>query len=123
MSNKKILCFLDYYTPGYKAGGPIKTISNMVNALGGNHFNFLIVTRNHDLKSDVIYDTVKTNKWQKVGNAIVFYTKIDYLFIIRIFKIIKKTNPDIIYLNSFFSKLFSIAILLVLKFSALKNQK
>jgi glycosyltransferase involved in cell wall biosynthesis len=123
MSNKRILCFLDYYTPGYKAGGPIKTISNMVNALGGNQFNFLIVTRNHDLKSDVIYDTVKTNKWQKVANAIVFYTKIDYLFIIRIFKIIKKTNPDIIYLNSFFSKLFSIAILLVLKFSLLKKAK
>lgn len=123
MTNKKILCFLDYYTPGYKAGGPIKTISNMVNALGINHFNFLIVTRNHDLKSDVIYDTVLSNKWQKVGKAIVFYTKIDYLFIIRIFKIIKRTNPDIIYLNSFFSKFFSIAILLVLKFSAIKKSK
>jgi hypothetical protein len=123
MSNKRILCFLDYYTPGYKAGGPITTISNMVNVLGGNEFNFFIVTRNHDLNSDIIYDTVKTNKWQKVSKAIVFYTKVDYLFFFNIYKIIYNTKPDIIYLNSFFSKFFSIGILFILKISLFSSSK
>lgn len=123
MNCKKILCFVDYYTPGYKAGGPIKTISNMVNVLGENKFNFLIVTRNHDLKSDLIYDTVKTNEWQKISNALVFYTKIDHLFFFRVYRIIKNNNPDIIYLNSFFSKFFSIGILFTLKFSLIVKKK
>jgi hypothetical protein len=28
----KVLCFVDYYLPGYKAGGPTRTIINMVGA-------------------------------------------------------------------------------------------
>ena len=29
----KVLCFLDFFYPAYKAGGPIKTISGMVENL------------------------------------------------------------------------------------------
>ena len=43
----QILCFVDYYLPGYKAGGPLRTIINMVSQLGGE-FEFLIVTRDRD---------------------------------------------------------------------------
>lgn len=123
MSKRRILSFVDHYTPGYKAGGPIRSISNMVKILGDNRFIFLIVTRNHDLNSSLTYDIVKSNTWQKVGKAIVFYTKVDLIFIFRIYRIIKHSKPDIIYFNSFFSKFFTILILLILRFFVFKNIK
>ena len=51
----RILTFVDYYLPGYKAGGPIRTIANMVSQLGGE-FEFLIVTRERDFLDTVPYD-------------------------------------------------------------------
>ena len=44
----KILVFVDFFLPGYKAGGPITTIENLTNALK-DKFDFSIITRNYDL--------------------------------------------------------------------------
>mgnify|MGYP000468774279 CR=1 FL=1 len=43
MLNKpKILIFIDYFLPGYKAGGPTKSVSNIINSLT-NKFDFEII--------------------------------------------------------------------------------
>ena len=39
MKNKKVLICIDWFLPAYKAGGPIQSISNMVNHLK-NHIEF-----------------------------------------------------------------------------------
>ena len=38
---KTILCFVDHYLPGYKAGGPIQSIVNLVENLG-DEFEFYL---------------------------------------------------------------------------------
>ena len=40
----------DYYRPGYKGGGPIKSVENLVESLGEN-FSATILTSNRDLGS------------------------------------------------------------------------
>ena len=45
---KNILVFADYYYPGIKAGGPAKSIYNLINNLS-SYYNFNLVTRNRDL--------------------------------------------------------------------------
>ena len=47
MSKKKILIFIDWYLPGYKAGGPIQSVANLVANLK-EEFEFSIVTRDTD---------------------------------------------------------------------------
>ena len=42
-----ILSSVGYYLPGYKAGGPIRTLANMVDRLG-DEFQFKIVTLDRD---------------------------------------------------------------------------
>jgi hypothetical protein len=42
-----ILILNEYYLPGYKAGGPIRSISNLVSWLGDD-FNFKIITTDRD---------------------------------------------------------------------------
>ena len=67
-----ILVFCDYYLPGYKAGGPLRTISNMVDILG-DEIHFKIVTRDRDSGDNKPYKDIILNQWLKVGNADVLY--------------------------------------------------
>ena len=47
---KKILIFIDWFTPAVKAGGPISSVENMVNFLA-EAFEFYIITGAKDLNS------------------------------------------------------------------------
>jgi len=49
-----ILCFVAYYPPGYKSGGPVRTIANMVEHLG-DELDFRIVTRDRDALELEVY--------------------------------------------------------------------
>ena len=44
---KRVLVCAPHYLPGYKCGGPIRSIANMVKGLG-SHFDFFVVTRDRD---------------------------------------------------------------------------
>lgn len=100
MTKIKVLCVTDYYLPGYKAGGPIRTISNMSDILAGE-VDFSIVTRDRDMGDDEAFDSVQANEWQTVGSSPVYYAS-PKTFGARA---IERTfdNHDILYLNSFFS--------------------
>lgn len=67
-----ILVFTDYYLPGYKAGGPIRTLANMVDQLG-DEFEFKIITADRDFDDNSTYKEIAVGCWDKVGKADVFY--------------------------------------------------
>jgi glycosyltransferase involved in cell wall biosynthesis len=96
----KILVLLGCYLPGFNSGGPVRTISCMVEALAP-YFDFRIVTLNHDSGSTEIYDSVTTHAWNTVGSAQVYYTPGWSLSLIT--KLAQQVAPDLIYLNGFFS--------------------
>lgn len=113
MAKKKILVFTSYYLPGYKAGGPIRTISNMVKALG-DKFEFYIVTSDRDAFESKPYPGVERNKsWRMVGSANVMYLSPDNRSFGSLRKIIKETPHDFLYLNSYFDYGFSIKVLIL----------
>ncbi len=101
----KILILCDYYLPGYKSGGGMRTIVNMVDRLK-NRYEFFIITRDHDGKLDRRqYTTVKINQWNFVRDAKVFYLSKDNLKFSKIRELILKVKPDVIYSNSYFATL------------------
>ncbi len=116
----KILVVCNYYLPGYKGGGSLRTIVNMVERLG-DRFDFRIITRDHD-GDRIPFENVAINNWNKVGNAQVFYLSVDNIKISKLRELIKKVQPDAIYINSVFATL-SIFILLLKKFSLLPETK
>ena len=69
---KKILVFVARYLPGYKSGGPIRSISNLVESLGGE-FDFYVVTSDRDAGEDRPYPSIRRSSWTEVGNARVLY--------------------------------------------------
>lgn len=111
MSRKPIvLTFNKYYLPGYRAGGPIRTLSNMVERLG-NEIDFRIVTLDRDAGTNEPFTNVLCNDWNTVGHAQVLYLKPENISLRRLAEVFKEIQPDIIYLNSFFDNIFTQRIL------------
>jgi glycosyltransferase involved in cell wall biosynthesis len=104
---QKVLIFIDWYKPGYKAGGPIRSISNIVNQLHDT-VDFYIITRNTDYLDTTPYPSVKSNEWNKVDDANVFYLSPDNTNKTIIKKLILEVNPNIIYCNSLYSPKFTL---------------
>jgi glycosyltransferase involved in cell wall biosynthesis len=102
-----ILVFVDYYLPGYGAGGPLRSIGNLVTALSAE-LCFKIVTRSHDLRVKRDYSDVKVNAWNTVPGASVYYISSGLLRPWRILRMLLETEYDALYLNSLFSPQFSI---------------
>jgi hypothetical protein len=50
----RLLIFSDYYLPGFKAGGPIRSISNLCDSLK-DEYEVYVVTRDRDLGSNEVY--------------------------------------------------------------------
>jgi len=104
MQRKKIMVFCDYYLPGFKSGGGMWTVVNLIDRFH-DRFDFYVVTRNHDGKADrKPYDQVKTGEWNAVGPARVFYLGPKHLNVRSFSKLIKEIKPDIVFLNSVFSR-------------------
>jgi len=111
---KKILIFIDWYKPGYKAGGPIRSISNIVNQLQ-DIVDFSIITRNTDYLDSTPYSTIKTNEWNEIDGAQVFYLSNDNTSKSTIKKLTVEVNPDIIYCNSLYSPKFTLTPIRIAK--------
>lgn len=74
MSDKKrnILIMMGRYLPGYKDGGPVRTIKNLTDYLGQD-YNFKILACDRDHGDEKSYDNIIVNGWNRVGNANVYY--------------------------------------------------
>jgi glycosyltransferase involved in cell wall biosynthesis len=111
-TKKTILLFIDWYLPGYKAGGPIQSCANLVDHLKQD-FNFKIVTRNTDYCETVPYKMVKSNEWNVIEeNTQIYYFSGDKLTKRNIYELIQQTKYDAVYLNGVFSYFFTIVPLL-----------
>lgn len=122
MKKKKILTFCGYYLPGYKAGGPIRTIANMVELLSDD-FDFYIVTGDRDaLDKEPYAHLCGARGWREVGKAKVLYLSPKEKTFKNIWHIISNTPHDFLYLNSFFSYDFSVKPLILKRLGLVPNK-
>jgi glycosyltransferase involved in cell wall biosynthesis len=118
---KKLFIAIDWFTPAFKAGGPITSIQNLV-ALLNNDFSIFIYTSNADIGTNNLLENVVPNTWTDFDNNVkVFYADSLHQTKKNIETQIKAINPSVIYLNSIFSKHYSIDFLQTRKkFAAIK---
>lgn len=108
----KVLTFVGCYLPGSRAGGPIRSISNLVARLG-DEIEFLVVTSDRDLGDKAPYPGVERDKWLSVGKAQVRYLGPQARGLSALARLIRATPHDVLYLNSFFSAVYTIRPLLL----------
>jgi glycosyltransferase involved in cell wall biosynthesis len=121
MAKKQILILISHYLPGFKSGGPISSISNLIDVLG-SEYDFSVLTTDRDLGESKPYLNLIPNTWIDRGTYKICYIKKDYFLVFRIIKQINKVKKDIVYLNSFFDPYFSIAIIVTRRFGILKAE-
>ncbi|PVD52035.1 hypothetical protein DC498_11640 [Terrimonas sp.] len=112
--NKKVLIFADWYEPGYKAGGPIRSCVNFAYYMQDD-FDIYIYTRDRDFGDNKAYNDVKANKWLNISNKYIFYASPEHLSWEQILSRIKEVKPDCIYLNNMYSRYFTIYPILMKK--------
>jgi glycosyltransferase involved in cell wall biosynthesis len=106
---RKVLIFSDSYLPGYKGGGPIVSVSNLVDVIEDD-VEVLVCTRNHDFGDEEPYHGIVSNKEIISKNHRILY--LSSFNFHSIAKTIQTFKPDAIYLNSFFSTTTQIVLTL-----------
>ncbi|MDP4151528.1 MAG: glycosyltransferase family 4 protein, partial [Bacteroidota bacterium] len=111
--NKTILIMVDWFYPGYKAGGPITACYNLAMLLKDN-YRVCIFTSDRDLNDNHPYMGISPDTWVKwKENVFVYYATPPRLGWANISRQIRAIAPSCIYLNSMFSYYFTICPLLL----------
>lgn len=118
---KRVLVLNGQYAPGYKGGGPIQSCINMVEDLY-DQFDFYVLCADRDYKETVPYSGVKINQWNEVGHAKVYYLSPDKQDLKGFEEAINSIDYDVMYLNGFFSPIFTIRPLILRRLGKLKKK-
>ena len=114
MNKKRILIFVEWFYPGFKAGGPIVSVYNLVEELSV-YYDLFVFTGAYDHTETTILQGIETDKWTRFKeNAQVYYASKVSLSIIK--KAVKFAKPDVIYLNSMFSPKFTVLPLIYFQY-------
>lgn len=106
---KSVLVLVDWFKPGYKAGGPIRSCTNFAYALK-NDFEIRVLTTDTDHGEQKPYENITSNEWiTNLGPDIkVYYAKKATLTLKQLKQEIINANADYVYLNHLFSPGFVI---------------
>jgi hypothetical protein len=124
--NKKTIAVLyEYFYPGYKAGGPIQSLVNMIVTLQ-DQFNFKVITTAFDLNQTTPYTNIQTSCWNTIQLSSdsapiqVWYAATPKISMGKMQEVLKEANADIVFINGLFTQLFSFPLLLK-RMGKLKN--
>src|SRR5665647_63943 len=113
----KVLIFIDWFLPGYKAGGPIQSIANLVNHLG-SELDISLITSYKDLGESMPYPDLEFNSWQIRENYRVMYLDESHQQLKQYNELMNGQDYDSVYFNSMLTD-----SLTLLSFWELRNPK
>lgn len=104
----RILAFIDWYLPGYKAGGPVTSLATMIDRLKED-FDFYVITRNHDYMETEAYPEIEANTWiERDKHLHVYYFSPEKLNTQNLKKIALSSEAETWYITGIYSRYFSI---------------
>lgn len=109
-----VLTTVPYYLPGFKGGGKLFTVRNLVAGLG-DRFHFKVLTADRDLGDARAYPDIEVDRWNRHGDCEIFYAGPQRTSFTAIWRIFKQSDYDIIQLNSIWSRRFGLAPLMLRK--------
>ncbi len=90
------IIFTQYFTPAFKAGGPITSIANILSKVEGD---FKVIARGHDLNDPIPLD-VALNCWTNSYKN--WYVSNSISALLSFYKELKKQQQHIFYINGLF---------------------
>ncbi len=106
------MLFVDWFEPAYKAGGPIRSSVNFVEHMK-SEYEILVFTSDRDLGQSEPLPGILIDQWTEFSPGVkIMYASPAKQSLTAIRAMIHTLSPDFIYLNSVFSKSYSIYPLL-----------
>lgn len=118
---KKLLILCDYFLPGYKAGGPVRSLASIIENLKSD-FDITVATRDHDLVTSDAYSNILSDQINSKFDCQILYLS-EKNILRGLFQFLKNKRYDIVYFNTFFSPKFSVFPLLLIRLHLLKARK
>ncbi len=122
-TKKRLLVLVDWFTPGYKAGGPIQSCVNLSYALR-DEYDIYVLTTDTDHGEKTPYPGIETGAW--LNNVIegihVCYLRKSSLSVWNMKKAIIAARADIVYLNHLFSPYFVVYPLILKLLGIIKSK-
>jgi glycosyltransferase involved in cell wall biosynthesis len=107
MAKKRVLVFIDWFLPGDKAGGPVRSVANLIAHLS-QEYEFAVITRDTDYTERTPYSGVLSDTWNDTPyGARVYYISEEQLTRETISRLLKETAYDHVYLNGIWSQPFT----------------
>lgn len=100
----KLLIFCDWYAPGFKAGGPIRSIVNFVEFFK-SQYEIYVFTSDRDINEIKPYKNITTDQWHEQEGYQIWYYSPGTITYKKVKSVIAEINPNKIYLNSMFSNM------------------
>lgn len=110
---KTVLILYEFFTPAYKGGGIIQSLTNIVKQFGDD-FKFFVITTDKDLGESTSLEGIESNKWTNYESKTqVLYLPSRHLSYSRLKREISFINPDTVYINGLYSIYFTLYPLLI----------
>lgn len=77
-NRKKVIIFIGHFYPGYRSGGPARSILNLID-MYKDKIDFYVVCHYADLGEKKQYENIKIDEWNNTGDYKTFYTNISRL--------------------------------------------
>lgn len=100
----KLFVTTDAYLPGYRFGGPVRSLANLVDWLG-KRYEIYIYTKDRDLGDKEGYENIILNQWVRFGEAQIFYASPDQHKPSRALAEMKRIQPEVVYLNGLWERM------------------
>lgn len=114
----RVLVFIDWYLPGYKAGGPVRSLANLVDHLR-HRIDFHIVTTDRDYTATERYPGTVSDTWvERAAGEYVWYASRKAISRATWLALLARGPWDAVYINGIYSRWFSIEPLWLLRGSA-----
>jgi len=102
--------------PGAGANGPVQSCLNLVDALGSD-YDFRIIARDRPFDPSTPRPDTKTGVWVDRGKFNAFYVRPENFTPAYFFRLLAEVPHDLVQLNGFFDREFTIPILVGRRFA------
>jgi glycosyltransferase involved in cell wall biosynthesis len=122
---KKVLVLYEYFYPGFRAGGPVQSLVNMIVAMH-HQYDFYVATTAYDLQAKQPYQNITLNQWvtTTLSNTNVtiniWYANKPKPSFKELLHTIKSAGCNTIYINGFYTNHFLFPLLYI-KLGLIKN--
>ena len=100
----KLLLFTDWFSPAFKAGGPVRSVVNLVDRFK-EEYDMYVFASDRDLKDNNPFDDIVADEWIARDGIHLYYYSPGKMTYALVKSTISGIAPDKIYLNSMFSNM------------------